>query len=133
MLNLMREKASSWLIKVILGAIVIVFVFWGVGSFRERNANRAATVNGAAISLEDYKRAHNNYLENLRQQYGDNLTPEMLELLQVPRQVIEGLISQKLMAQEAKALNIQVSDQDLVIAVKNMSGFQEAGIFGNRR
>ncbi|MBW2368668.1 MAG: SurA N-terminal domain-containing protein [Deltaproteobacteria bacterium] len=133
MLSLMREKASSWLIKVILGAIVIVFVFWGVGSFKESHANRAATVNGAAISLDDYKRSYNNYLENLRRQYGDNLTPDMIELLQVPRQVIEGLVSQKLMAQEAETLNIHVSDPDLVTSVQNMPAFQEAGAFSNRR
>jgi peptidyl-prolyl cis-trans isomerase D len=33
MLNVMRKNAQSWLIKLILGAIVVVFVFWGVGSF----------------------------------------------------------------------------------------------------
>ncbi len=33
MLSLMRKHAGSWLIKVILGAIVVVFVLWGVGSW----------------------------------------------------------------------------------------------------
>ncbi|MBW2318129.1 MAG: SurA N-terminal domain-containing protein, partial [Deltaproteobacteria bacterium] len=33
MLHLMRKHAGSWLIKVVLGVIVVVFVFWGVGSY----------------------------------------------------------------------------------------------------
>ncbi|MDL1984240.1 MAG: SurA N-terminal domain-containing protein, partial [Deltaproteobacteria bacterium] len=36
MLRFLRQSATSWLIKIILGAIVIVFVFWGVGSFRSQ-------------------------------------------------------------------------------------------------
>ena len=36
MLNLMRKNAGTWLIKILLGAIVLVFVFWGVGSFSDR-------------------------------------------------------------------------------------------------
>jgi len=30
MLSLMRKHAGTWMIKIILGAIVVVFVFWGV-------------------------------------------------------------------------------------------------------
>ena len=53
MLRLMRDYATSWMIKIILGAIVVVFVFWGVGSFRNRKANIIASVNGDAITLEE--------------------------------------------------------------------------------
>ena len=37
------------MIKIILGAIVVVFVFWGVGSRRQQRASRVASVNGEPI------------------------------------------------------------------------------------
>ncbi|MBU2621139.1 MAG: SurA N-terminal domain-containing protein, partial [Proteobacteria bacterium] len=46
MLDFMRKNAGSWMIKGLLAIIVIVFVFWGVGSFRSRQANRVALING---------------------------------------------------------------------------------------
>jgi peptidyl-prolyl cis-trans isomerase D len=51
MLNVMRKHAGSWMIKVVLFAIVIVFVFWGVGSFRSREASKVATVNDEIITV----------------------------------------------------------------------------------
>jgi peptidyl-prolyl cis-trans isomerase D len=133
MLRLMRDKAGSWLIKIILGAIVIVFVFWGVGSFRERQQNRVALVNGEPILIDAYKRTHQNYMRNLEQQYGQNLTQDMLKFLQVPRQVMDTLISQKLMVQEAHKLDLMVTDEELAADIQSMAAFQEAGIFDNRR
>ena len=87
MLNLMRKHASSWMIKVLLFAIVVVFSFWGVGSFRSRQASKVATVNGEVIHVADYQRAYNNLLDQYRQQFGTSLNDKMIEMLQIKRQV----------------------------------------------
>ena len=80
MLRLMRDYATSWMIKVILGAIVVVFVFWGVGSFRNRKANIIANVNGEAIMLDEFRPVYNNLLEQMRQRFGNSLNEEMLKM-----------------------------------------------------
>lgn len=133
MLGFMRKKAGSWLIKIVFGVIVLVFVFWGVGSFDEDRANRLALVNGESIGPDEYRRAYDNYLENLRRQFGDQLSPEMIDRLQVRQQVINGLINQKLVLQEAKKLRLRVSDQELVEAIQGIEMFRSAGAFDNRR
>jgi peptidyl-prolyl cis-trans isomerase D len=51
----MRKHATSWLIKIILGAIVIVFVLWGVGSWTSQRSSMVATVNGEMITADDYR------------------------------------------------------------------------------
>ncbi len=133
MLNIMREKAGSWIIKIILGVIVVVFVFWGVGSYRENQANRVALVNGETIDVETHRRAYHNYLQRLEQQYGQALSQDMIKFLQVPRKVLDGLISQRLMLQEANKLDLRVTNEELVESIQNVAAFQEAGIFSNRR
>jgi peptidyl-prolyl cis-trans isomerase D len=129
MLSLMRKYASTWMIKMILGAIVVVFVFWGVGSYRAQRASRVAVVNGQSILISEYQQAYNNILEQLRQSFGKNLDDNIIEQFQVKQQAINGLIDQKLLLQEADKLNFNVSDKNLSNAIRKIAGFQRNGIF----
>ncbi|MDF1592576.1 MAG: SurA N-terminal domain-containing protein [Desulfobacterales bacterium] len=131
MLNLMRKYATSWMIKFVLGAIVVVFVFWGVGSFRSQKANRVALVNGEAITVEEYRETYNNIIEQLRQQFGNNLNDGLIEMLQVDKQAIDQLIDQRLIMREAKRLNFSVTNTELSDSIQKIKAFQSAGIFDN--
>lgn len=132
MLRLMRKQAGSWLIKILLGAIVIVFVFWGVGSFRSQRGGRVALVNGDQITLDEYRETYNNLLEQLRRRFGNNLDEDMLKQLQVKRQALNQLIDNKLWVQESKRLKFRVSDKELAEAISNITAFQRAGMFDSR-
>ncbi len=132
MLRLMREQAGSWLIKVLLGAIVIVFVFWGVGSFRSQRGDRIATVNGDPITLDEYRNTFDNLVDQLRRRFGNNLDGDMIEKLQVKKQALNQLINNTLLLQEAKRLKFRVSDTELAGAISEIPAFQEAGRFDNR-
>ena len=129
MLNLMRKHATSLMIKIILGAVVVVFVFWGVGSFRSQKANRVALVNGEAITVEEYRETYNNIIEKLRQQFGNNLNDGLLEMLQVDKQAIDQLIDQRLIMREAKRLNFNVTDAELSDSIQKIRAFQSEGTF----
>ncbi len=129
MLKFMREKAGSWFIKVILGLISLVFVFWGAGSFQSNRMITVATVNGAPISAEDYREAYNRLLEQYRQQFGGNLDENILNMLNLERQALDGLVDQSLLRQEAKRLNIRVSDEELVESIRQIPAFQSNGAF----
>jgi peptidyl-prolyl cis-trans isomerase D len=128
----MRDYATSWLIKIILGAIVVVFVFWGVGSFRDRKSNVIASVNGEAISLEEYRSTYNNLLEQMRQRFGNNLNEEVLKMLQLDQQALDQLIEQRLLLQEVARLNFRVTDEEVVRTIQNISSFQTNGVFDSR-
>ncbi len=129
MLRLMREHASSWLIKIILGAIVIVFVFWGVGSFRQEKADRIAFVNEEPITAEQYREAYNRLVERYRQ-FGAKLNEDMIKRLE--KQAMDGLIDQSVMRQEAKKLNLRITDTELSKSIRKMDVFQYEGAFSNR-
>ena len=128
----MRKYATTWLIKVILGAIVVVFVFWGVGSFRAQRASRVALVNGETITSEEYREAYNNIIEQLRKSFGNSLSDDLLKSFQPENRAIEQLISQRLLLQEAKKLDFSVSEDELSNSIRNIQAFQIAGIFDSR-
>ena len=133
MLNLMRKNAGTWLIKILLGAIVLVFVFWGVGSFRDRDAGRVAIVNGDPIMVEEYNETYNRLVEQMKQKYGSRLNDETLKMLQVKKQTIDQLIEKKLLLNEAKRLNFQVGDEELSSTIRAIPAFMDNGNFDSRR
>ena len=133
MLNVMRKQAGSWMIKVILFAIVIVFVFWGVGSFRTPEATRVAVVNDEIISVAEYRRAYNNLIDQYRQRFGSSLNDGMIDMLNVKSQALNQLIDRTILLQEAKKLDLRVSDAEVAESIMKTEIFQNNGAFDNRR
>ena len=133
MLSLMRKHAHTWMIKVILGAIVVVFVFWGLGSYTSRRSGRVASVNGTIITIDDYRVSYSNLLEQLRQQFGNNLNEELIQMFQIRKRALDQLIDRSLMLQAAEKFKLTVSDEELSESIRNISAFQTAGAFDGRR
>lgn len=128
----MRKNAGSFFIKILLGAIVVVFVFWGVGSFRSQRAGRIAVVNGQVITFEEYRDAYNNLMEQLKQRFGNALTEDMIKVLRVKEQALDRLIDRALMSQEAEKLKFRVSEEELIAAIGQIKAFQQSGQFDVR-
>ena len=133
MLSLMRKHAGSWMIKVILGAIVLVFVLWGVGSWTSERSGRVATVNGETITAEEYRFTYKGLVEQVRRSFGNNLNEELIKSLNLPQQALDQLVNKILMRQAANELSLQVSDEDLSRSIRSISAFQTAGVFDPRR
>ena len=133
MLNLMREKAGSWMIKVLLGAVIVVFVF-SYGVMREKKkVAKVASVNGDPITMKEYRETYNNLIEQLRYRFGERLNDDMIKMLQVKSQAINQLINKRLLLEEASRLNFRVSDIELATAIRETDAFQTAGVFDSRR
>lgn len=133
MLSLMRKHASSWLIKLLLGGVAVTFISWGGYRISSRNTGRAASVNGETITMDEYRNSYKRLIEQVRQQFGNNLSEEMLKSLQLPKQAIDQLVDQRLMRQAAVELRLEVSDEDLSNSIKSISAFHTAGAFDPRR
>jgi peptidyl-prolyl cis-trans isomerase D len=133
MLNAMRQSAGSWIIKVLLGIIVVAFTFMGVGSFNARQNAKVATVNGDIIDITQYQRAYYNVLENLRAQFGNQLNDEMIKMFNVRQQALDGLIETTLLHQTAKEIGLRVPDAELAQSIAQIPAFQQNGAFDPQR
>lgn len=129
MLKLMREKAGSWFIKVILGAIVVVFIFWGVGNFQSERMSQIAVVNDTPITVEAYHQSYNSLLERYRSQFGDQLNEDMIQMFGLKKQALDQLVNQTLLLQEAEKLNLRVTDEELAASIQAIPAFQNEGVF----
>lgn len=118
MLKLMRDSFQhlKWiLVAVVAVFILFIFVDWGAGGTSGPAASRgyAARVNGETITYRDYDRAMYYAEQNYRQIYGANLTQEMLDQMGLPKQVLNSLVDQRLMLQQAQRLHLTASAEEV--------------------
>ena len=133
MLDLMRKNAGSWGVQALLGAIVVVGVFCGVGSWTSHQEGVVATVDGEAISRQDYTNEYNRLMDQVRQNFGAGITDEMLKSLQLETQALNQLIDRLLLKQAAARLDLRVADEELVRSIRGIPAFQSGGVFDPRR
>jgi len=119
MLKLMRDSFNQlkWILIAIVAAFVFGFVFLDMGlggALRGKTEGTyAARVNGETISYNDYYRSLKSYEDMYRQMYGGQFTPEMSAAMRLPAQVIDSLIEQRLLGQEARRLSLSATPEEV--------------------
>lgn len=131
-LGLMRKHARSWLIKVIMFIIILVFVLYFGYSFRAQRGLRIAKVNGDVITRAEYQNEYNRLYETFRKVYGEAWNPKIAKTLNLKRLALDNLVDQRLMAQEAKRLGINVNAKEIQEIIMKYPAFQINGVFDIR-
>lgn len=132
MLDQIRQHASSWGVKIAFGIIIIVFVFWGVGSYTNTPPGTAATVNGKPILMQDFLSELHAEEEQFRRMAPD-MSSEDLRSLHIAEQVLSRLVTRALLEQEAKRLGVTVTPVEYAAFVHRMPTFQVDGKFDQKR
>ena len=130
MLEFMRRRTRSSVIKVLFSIIVLVFIFWGVGGpVSGGRPDVVANINGETISYKDFQRAYGNVKATYREAYKDRLTPEVLQMLDLKGQTLDQLINARLLESEARRVGFSVDDDEIRQAIAAMPVFQTDGKF----
>lgn len=122
MLESIRNNAQSWGVKLLFAIIVLVFVFWGVGSFRDSDRRVVAQVDGQEIGMQEFVQRYQQQVEALRRQQGD-ISSEQLKDMDLKRQVLEGMISQRLIQAKAENLGLVVGSGQVRSRIRGMQVF----------
>ncbi|HTY54448.1 MAG TPA: SurA N-terminal domain-containing protein, partial [Candidatus Binataceae bacterium] len=128
MLNVMRKYAYSWGIRIILGLILLVFVFWGIGTGRFSQIHPLATVNGQAITIDQVTQESDRMRRQMEQMYGP-AAATILKLSNLRQQALERIIEDHLLASEAQRIGLVVSDEALRQTIQGTRAFQVDGHF----
>ena len=101
------KLSKSFFVKLLVGIIILPFVFWGMGDvFRGGNQNVVATVDSNKISTQEFV----NYINRL------NLNEEQVKNLSktdLVEQILSDYIGKKVMSLEIEKLGVIVSDNAL--------------------
>ena len=117
MLNKLRNFSKGKLAGVLVGIIIIPFVFWGMGSvFSGGNTNSIAKINNHNVSTQDFADFVNNSkisTEVIKENINNNILEELLTQL----------VSTSLVDIEINELKVFISDQILAKKLKNQITF----------
>ena len=120
MLKSMRESFHQlkWILLAVVAAFIIGFVYvdMGLGGAQQRqpqDRSYAARVNGDTITFAEYNRALYFAEQNYRRMYGDQFTQQLENQMGVPRQVLESLVDQRLMLQQAAKLHLTATPDEV--------------------
>ena len=137
MLEKIREGSQGVIAKSILVLVILSFAFTGVSSYLGSSTEvAAATVNGEEISNSALEQAYENERGRLEQQLGDmfsTLSADDNYMQSVKQSVLERLVAEKLLDQNAAELGLRVSDEQIRTAIMQEPAFQTDGKFDNDR
>ena len=126
MLQIIRDKLTGWVAVVIFIFIGLAFALWGI-DLGGANLNYAAKVNGADISLNEFRRQQQNQMARYAQFYRDGIPAEVEDRLR--QNLLDGLIRDELLSQQAQKLNYRVGDLAIAEAIQDTPSFQVDGEF----
>ncbi len=115
----------------ILGLIVVSFAFWGVESYRTGfdSSRVVAEVGDIRIGQQEFARATAQQRERLAAALGRGVDPASLDTPNMRRDLLDGMISQRVLALYAARQSMQVSDEQLRDAIAGIPAFHEGGKF----
>ena len=134
MLDFIRKKKRSWIITILLGLIIVVFVaFYGGSQQPTGVAAHVAEVNGESISQREFILHYERAVERYREMFKGSLTPELLKNLNIKNSLLEEMIETRLVLQEARRLGLTATDEELMNAITQVPEFQVNGRFNKER
>lgn len=134
MLSFVREHKSSWIIWIILGVVCFVFVFFGIEAVVSGpGVNTVATVGETSIEPIEVLRAEFNLVQAYRNAYKDQFTQEVRDSLNLRQQALDGLIDRAVLTEQAKALGLEISDDELRDVLLGTPAFQRDGRFNKEQ
>jgi len=117
------KLSKSFFIKLLVGIIILPFVFWGMGDvFRGGNQNVIATIDSKKVSTQEFM----NYLRRL------NLNEAQIKNLpktDLMEKILSEYIGKKVMALEIERSEITVNDNSLRDIIRNDKLFFKDGKF----
>ena len=133
MMDRLREGVNSIAVKIILGLIILSFIFAGVGNYLISGSNNAAAkVGGTEIARGEFEQAYQNERNRMQSQLGDyfsNLLADPSYVASFRKSVLDRMVNDLLLEQHAESLGLRVSDDQVRQAILEMPQFQNEGKF----
>ena len=129
MLQAIRTRAGSIIVKVLFGLLIISFGFWGIYTrsdyFQGHSPETViATVGDDNIRADDLQRVLQPTLERLRAQLGGAIDQQQIKQFGVVDNLLAQLIDRDLLDQEAARLRLEASDEVIRSAIYDNPAFR---------
>jgi peptidyl-prolyl cis-trans isomerase D len=127
MLTSIKKITTSFLAKVLIGIIILPFLFWGMGDvFRGGNQNILATIDSEKISTQSFTQ-YLNRLSLSEQQRNSLGKSDLLD------KILSDYVGKKIIAMEIEKKGIHLSNRSLKEIIISDETFLEDGKFSRTK
>jgi len=127
MMELIRTKSKGIVMWGIVALIISSFALFGVESYLSGASGAVpAVVNGVDISSSQLTRAVQSRKEQLQQQLGANYNPDLFPTDFLRQQVLNDLISRRLVNEFTQTVNMTASPKQVYEEIKEVPQFKDA-------
>ncbi|MBB1091218.1 SurA N-terminal domain-containing protein [Rhodopseudomonas palustris] len=129
MLRGIRNASSNWFGKtvmiIVMGVLIISFAVWGIADiFRGFGRSTLAQIGGTEISTEQFRQTYNDRLQQIGRQFGRPLTPDQARAFGIDRQVLQQVIAEAALDEDARRLQLGQSDDETMRSILNDPSFK---------
>lgn len=129
MMQAIRTRAGSIIVKVLFGLLIVSFGFWGIYTRSDYYSGHSpdtavATVGDRSIRADELQRALEPALQRLRAQLGTSLDQQQMKQLGIVDTLLNQLIDRSLLDQEAQRLGLETSDEIVRSAIYDNPAFR---------
>jgi len=131
MLQAIRERTGKWILVVIVGAIAVSMLGWGLGRYMNpgNQANTVARVNGHNITQREFQMSFQQLKADMKAQLGGQLPKGQRFHKYFQQRALQQLIRQVVLEKAAKDYGFTVNQDQLVHTVRDLPYFQVNGKF----
>ena len=113
---------------IIVVLIFPAFAFFGIQGYDQflSDGDSVAKVNGERITRAEFEQAQREQFDRIRQMLGNSVDPRQFDTPASRRDILEGLIDQRVLLHHARDQRVTVSDERLREAIGAIQGLQGA-------
>ena len=122
-------------VQVLLALFMLPFLFFGVDFYFRGGAGdeAVATVGSQKVTRQEFDAALREHGDRMRQAMGRGFDAALLDNPEVRFAVVENLVNQRLLAEEARKERLRVTDAQLAQFIADIPAFHEDGKFSPER
>ena len=133
--NASQGIVGKAIMTIVMGLIIVSFVIWGVGDMlRGFSPSTVASVGSAKVSAQDYRVAYDRAIQQYQRRLRRPFTNEEARQVGLDRSVLQQLLSEAAVDDEAGKLGLGVSDEALREVITSNPSFRDkSGAFDPTR
>ncbi|WP_420409279.1 SurA N-terminal domain-containing protein [Hoeflea sp.] len=126
MLDTLRKGAKSWVAQFLLVLLVASFAVWGIsGSMLNAGGTAVVTVGDTEVTPNEFRLAYDRQMAELGRRLGTRLTQEQARAFGIENQVYSQLIAGALLDEQAREMNLGLSDSRLAALIAQDPAFHD--------
>jgi peptidyl-prolyl cis-trans isomerase D len=135
MSEITKNKTASIFVTLLIGIIVLSFMFTGYQSFQQGGSspNAIGKVGDQAIKVEEYQQEYNRQIEFYKQMMGGEISAKQIEAMKIKESTLKNIIQRKLMVKFASDIGVRPSEQEIKEEIKTLPYFLTNGQFDINR